>query len=111
MKRICSVILIVALSSAAYGHSTEHPEMNKWLGELRAKNGSLCCSGEDGTAVADADWESVDGKYRVFVEGAWYTVSDTAVVTEPNKFGRTMVWPYKSISGIIIRCFMPGPMT
>jgi hypothetical protein len=38
-------------------------------------------------------------------------VPDDAVITEPNRYGRTMVWPIKGALGISIRCFMPGSMT
>ena len=34
-----------------------------------------------------------------------------AVVAEPNRAGRTMVWPLYGYSGVTIRCFMPGSMT
>ena len=37
-------------------------------------------------------------------------VPDEAVITEPNRAGRTMVWPVKTAFGISIRCFMPGSM-
>ena len=44
--------------------------------------------------VADVDWESKDGHYRVRLEGQWIDVPDD-VITVPNRFGRTMVWPIK----------------
>ena len=68
-----------------------------------------------GTAVVDADWESHDGHYRVRIDGNWYDVPDKAVIKEPNRDGRTIVWP--TVEGdefnvsITIRCFMPGSMT
>jgi hypothetical protein len=37
-------------------------------------------------------------------------VPDDAVITEPNRAGRTMVWPVKGALGITIRCFLPGSM-
>ena len=43
--------------------------------------------------VADVDWESKDGHYRVRLEGQWIDVPDDALITVPNRFGRTMVWP------------------
>jgi len=33
-----------------------------------------------------------DGHYRVRLEGEWVMVPDDAVITEPNRAGRTMVW-------------------
>jgi hypothetical protein len=48
----------------------------------------------------------------VRLESVWIDVPDDAVITEPNLFGRTMVWPVRfEGQNIIIRCFMPGSMT
>jgi hypothetical protein len=61
-------------------------------------------------------WESKDGHYRVRIKDKWWDVPAEAVITEPNKFGRTMVWPIyywmrDSLERVEIRCFMPGAMT
>ena len=37
-------------------------------------------------------------------------VPDDALITEPNRVGRTMVWPLRFDGQILIRCFMPGSM-
>lgn len=52
-----------------------------------------------------------DGRYRVWLEGAWHDVPEDAVVTVPNRAGKTMVWPVRGSLGLTIICFMPGPMT
>ena len=65
----------------------------------------------DGEIVADPDWESKDGHYRVRLENQWFDVPDNSVITEPNLAGRTMVWPLRIGAAISIRCFMPGSMT
>ena len=53
-----------------------------------------------------------DGHYRVRVDGGWVDVPDEAVISEPNRMGRTMVWPIRDgVGGLYIRCFMPGSMT
>jgi hypothetical protein len=83
--------------------------LKSWFDNLRSNKG-LCCSVADGFALADPDWESLDGHYRVRIDGEWITVPDDAVITEPNRAGRTMVWPIKGSLGITIRCFMPGTM-
>jgi len=45
----------------------------------------------------------------VRIYGHWVVVPDAAVVTEPNRFGPAVVWPYRDIDGTTqIRCFMPG---
>jgi len=46
----------------------------------------------------------------VRINGEWIDVPDEAVVIEPNRVGRTMVWPYFINGRPIIRCFMPGSM-
>ena len=84
--------------------------LHGWFEGLRSGKGP-CCSDADGTALSDVDWESKDGHYRVRIEGEWIVVPDDAVITEPNRAGRTMVWPVKGSLGISIRCFLPGSMT
>jgi hypothetical protein len=45
----------------------------------------------------------------VRLAGQWVDVPDAALVTDPNKFGPAVVWPYKDEQGKTqIRCFMPG---
>lgn len=88
--------------------------LHGWFESLRSGKGP-CCSDADGRALSDVDWETKDGHYRVRIEGAWWDVPDEAVITEPNRAGRTMVWPvyYSPMGGplrIEIRCFMPGTM-
>ena len=85
--------------------------LKPWFDQLKSGGGALCCSDADGTAISDTDWRSKDGGYEVFLEGQWMRVPDEAVVTEPNRAGRTMVWPLRGYMGLTIRCFMPGPMT
>jgi hypothetical protein len=91
--------------------------IHDWFEHLASGKG-LCCSYADGYVVTDADWETQDSHYRVRVpkavdsnEMVWVDVPDEAVITEPNKAGRTMVWPLYGNEGVSIRCFMPGSMT
>jgi hypothetical protein len=84
--------------------------LKPWFDSLKSGKGP-CCSDADGSAVADVDWESRDGHYRVRLEGDWHDVPEDAVITEPNRVGRTMVWPLRGYLGVSIRCFMPGSMT
>ena len=83
--------------------------LKQWLDSKSGKG--PCCSDADGSAVSDVDWESKGGRYRVRIEGEWHEVPEDAVITEPNRVGRTMVWPIKGYQGLSIRCFMPGSMT
>jgi hypothetical protein len=84
--------------------------LREWFDHLASGKG-LCCSMADGEIVADPDWESKDGHYRVRLENEWFDVPDDSVITEPNRAGRTMVWPLRIGAAISIRCFMPGSMT
>lgn len=83
----------------------------KWFDGLKSKKGYPCCSDADGFAVSDPDWDSRDGKYRVRLDGRWIDVPEEAIIEEPNRVGRTMVWPVPGVDGPSIRCFIPGAMT
>jgi hypothetical protein len=107
--------LLLALASDP-GHARDldgryaNSPLKQWFDGLRSGKGP-CCSDADGSALADVDWESKSGHYRVRLDGEWIDVPDEAVVTEPNRVGRTMVWPLRGYLGLTIRCFMPGSMT
>jgi hypothetical protein len=112
---ICSAALMLA--GAPHGQARDrgqyadtNPDLKAWFDRLRSGKGP-CCSDADGSAVSDVDWESDGGHYRVRLQGQWIEVPDDAVITEPNRVGRTMVWPMYGPLGITIRCFLPGSMT
>jgi hypothetical protein len=90
--------------------------LKSWFDQLASKKG-LCCSFADGFSLADVDWDvqcaTAAGveqcRYRVRLDGEWVEVPDEAVVTEPNRYGRAVVWPYRDTNGTTqIRCFLPG---
>jgi hypothetical protein len=85
--------------------------LKSWFDSLRSKSGGACCSNADGIAISDVDWDTKDGHYRVRLGGEWVDVPGDAVITEPNRAGRTMVWPYYAQGHLVIRCFLPGTMT
>jgi len=82
-----------------------------WFESLHSKGGGPCCADADGTALEDVDWDTINGHYRVRLQGEWIQVPDDTVITEPNRVGRTIVWPYYVNGRALIRCFMPGSMT
>lgn len=89
------------------GHFANSP-LKAWFDQLASGKG-LCCSFADGVSIQDVDWDMQNGRYRVRLNGAWMVVPDAAVVTEPNRFGPAVVWPYQDAAGATqIRCFMPG---
>ena len=96
MMRIVPIFLL--LFTPALAHDPSRPELNEWFNRLASGKG-LRCSFADGFVVGDVDWESKDGHYRVQLEGRWIDVPDDAVITEPNRAGRTMVWPYTDDRG------------
>ncbi len=99
------VLIFVLLCSPAVAHDPSRPDLNNWFDHLASGKG-LCCSFADGFAVSDVDWDH----YRVRLENNWIDVPDDALITEPNRAGRTMVWPLRVDGKISIRCFMPGSM-
>jgi hypothetical protein len=113
---ILSLVMLLSIASAHVGLARDpdgryaNSPLKQWFDSLRSGKGP-CCSDADGSAVSDVDWESRDGHYRVRVEDEWVDVPDEAVITEPNRVGRTMVWPIHGYGGLTIRCFMPGSMT
>ena len=85
--------------------------LKEWFDRLASRNG-LCCAFADGVSVQDVDWDTEGGHYRVRIHGDWVVVPDDAVVTEPNRFGPAVVWPYTDRFGTTrIRCFIPGAGT
>jgi hypothetical protein len=118
-KWLTWVLVLASLPSSALAGDPEGKYANSplkpWFDQLASKKG-LCCSFADGFAVDNPDWEIKDGHYRVRIPNKaipgdpmeWVDVPAEAVVEEPNKFGRTMVWPIYGYSGMTIRCFMPG---
>jgi hypothetical protein len=105
---LCSIVLVPKTLSAHDDGRFANSQLKGWFDKLASGKG-LCCSFADGVSVQDVDWDTQNGSYRVRLNGQWVVVPDVAVVTEPNKFGPAVVWPYKDIDGATqIRCFIPG---
>jgi hypothetical protein len=97
-------IVVPARDDGRYANSP----LKSWFDRLASGKG-LCCSFADGFSIDNVDWDTQDGHYRVRLYGEWIVVPDNAVVTEPNKFGPAVVWPYMDTDGLTqIRCFLPG---
>ncbi|MBR0711142.1 hypothetical protein [Bradyrhizobium liaoningense] len=128
VTRLACAVALIGLA-APFGHARDrgqfvntNADLKAWFDSLRSGKGP-CCSDADGSALSDTDWESKDGHYRVRVprlgyvldgqqqELVWVDVPEEAVISEPNRVGRTMVWPIYGYMGVTIRCFMPGSMT
>ena len=75
-------VLIGAVQARDDGRYSQSP-LKPWFDSLRSGKGP-CCSDADGFAIADPDWESKSGHYRVRIDNEWVDVPDDAVITEPN---------------------------
>jgi hypothetical protein len=91
-------VFMGAVQARDDGRYSQSP-FKPWFDSLKFGKGP-CCSDADGSVVADPDWESNGGHYRVRIDNEWVDVPDDAVITEPNRVGRTMVWPTKGSLGI-----------
>jgi hypothetical protein len=127
----CVAFIVIAFAFAIFApahsrddgrYSQMDPKIHSWFDQLASGKG-LCCSFADGFSIHDVDWDThkhcVEGpstdemncksQYRVYLHGEWIEVPDNAVVTEPNRFGPAVVWPYLDAEGATqIRCFLPG---
>jgi hypothetical protein len=120
-------VMLLSLCHSAHARDLDgskartHPELQGWFKDLHSGRGP-CCSDADGSALSDTDWEIRGDHYWVFIENKWWEVPDDAVIKEPNRVGKTMVWPIYSwdsaepgkpqkLINLNIRCFMPGTMT
>lgn len=107
------IVLVLVLSiHPIRAHDRNRPGLDGWYAGLKSGKGP-CCGGPsiDATTLDGPDWETKDGLYRVRLKGRWYDVPADAVVNEPNRDGRTLVWPIEGWGGLTIRFFMPGSMT
>ena len=113
---IAAIVIGFALPAGARddGKFANSP-LKAWFDQLASGKG-MCCSFADGVSIEDVDWDTNGPKdeqgnatYRVRLQGKWINVPSTAMVTEPNKFGPAVVWPYQDADGKTqIRCFLPG---
>ncbi len=112
---LLAVLLAILPITAQLAHARDpdgryaNSPLHAWFEQLASKKGR-CCSDADGRALSDVDWTSHDGHYRVQIDGEWVDVPDDALITEPNRAGRTMVWPTWLDGHPHVRCFMPGSM-
>ena len=108
-------IVALCMSALLPAHVFAHDDgrfaaspLKPWFDKLASGKG-LCCSFADGLKVENVDWDTQNGRYRVRLNGQWIIVPEIAIVTEPNRYGPAVVWPYQDASGATqIRCFMPG---
>jgi hypothetical protein len=87
------------------------------LTSLTAMAVALCMTvfGASGASARDLDGRYANSPLKQWFDqlasgkGLCCSFPDTAVVSEPNRFGPAVVWPYLDAMGATqIRCFMPG---
>jgi hypothetical protein len=103
-----AVLLWTLGAHLGHAHDPSHPELKAWFESLRSGGAVLLrrrrhCGQRPRLAIRQ--WALVR------LDGEWIDVPDEAVITEPNRVGRTMVWPLLGYMGTTIRCFMPGGVT
>ena len=81
------LIVLILFIHMVFAHDRQRPELDDWFNKLKS------------------------GHYKVRLKGQWVDVPDDAVLNEPNRDGRTWVWPVYMLNSVLIRCFIPGPMT
>lgn len=115
---VASVIGLLSFVAISQAHDLTgkyaNSPLHAWFDKLASKKG-LCCSYADGYTISNVDWRSAGDHYEVRVptkpngkEMIWVVVPTSALVTVPNRAGKTMVWPLYTSDGVIIQCFMLG---
>ena len=110
IRFIVFILSLVSFSANAHDDDGRYANssLKAWFDHLASGKG-LCCSFADGKSVEDVDWDTQNGHYRVRLDGVWVDIPAAAVITEPNKLGTAVVWPFKDENGALqIRCFIPG---
>jgi hypothetical protein len=114
---IASFLAVAPITQAPardYGQYRDtDPALRRWIEGLKDKTGHGCCETADGHP-AEYEWDMAGNRFRVRIEGEWYTVPAEAVIEGPNKLGYATVWYWTSweLDGkpnFHIRCFLPGP--
>ena len=105
MRIILALLLFLTVPALARddGRYANSP-LKGWFESLRSQKG-YCCAEADGR---ETEFDMRDNRYWVPVNGVWTAVPDEALITEPNKLGRPMLWLDQLDR---IRCFIPGSGT
>lgn len=104
-----------APSARAHTHDWAQlsPQQRQWFRQQRKPDTyALCCSEPDVGSDAEIVEEDIrNGEYWVrspTTRGEWIKVPAHAVLTEPNKFGRPVVWWRWQDGHPVAFCYSPG---
>jgi len=105
MRYVLALLVILTAPALARddGRYAQSP-LKGWFDSLKSKKG-FCCSEADGR---ETEYDIRSDKYWVPVKGVWTQVPDEALITEPNRLGRAVVWLDQLER---IRCFIPASGT
>lgn len=91
----------------------KHSPLKPWFDSLKNKQDVGCCDTSDGRRLEDAEWgTNTNGEYWVVIDGVRYQVPEHALLTQKNRAGVAIVWPYLDPATLQmqIRCFIPGAL-
>ncbi len=83
---LLNLMLLLVSDDGRYASSPLKP----WFESLRNGWGQLCCDLADGIEVADDDWDTREGHYRVRLASGWTMVPDQVVVQGPNHYHKAV---------------------
>ena len=108
---ILAALIVPAIARNEGRYAQLDPATRDWINGLKNKLGLSCCSTADGFPLngVDVQYDTQAGKFRVRIDGGWFTVEDDFLLTEPNRLGHAIVWWYRGEDGLpVIRCFIEG---
>lgn len=80
---LLGLMLLTTSATARNDGRYANSPLKGWFEGLQSEFGQ-CCSDADGYFIADVDWESDHGHYRVHIDDEWVMVPDRAVVTQDH---------------------------
>lgn len=125
---VATVVFMIITYGIAFGrelypgqYAQVDPAVRQWFRQQTVPGGPhkgfSCCSEADGTYAEEDIRADPDGSSHYWVRFEaygrpvdWMKVPDEAVITEPNRHGRAVVWFAAPNDGglPVIRCFIPG---
>lgn len=96
---------MIALLFMLVTYSGYPTALSSWFESLHSLGGGYCCAKADGR---ETEYDQLGNHYRVPLGGKMVEVPDDRVLSQPNLYGRALVWLTPTGK---IRCFIPGAQT
>ncbi len=115
------IVLAMLVTCMGPAHTREHypgqwAQADPWFRQQQSPSGYNCCSESDYNSV-DEDirkgeyWVRWDKSVAMHPEtGGWMKVPEAVIIPGPNKYGPAVWWAYSEESGLMIRCYVRGPL-